>query len=163
MVHTQNRGYWAILLSFYVAYLLALVPLPQWALPYRPEWVPMVLIYWIIVLPSRVGIGSAWCAGLLLDILEGTVLGLNALLMVVIAYFALSLHLRLRLFSNLQQSGLIFLLLVASLLLGRWLAAINGLTAPVGWLYLMAALSSALIWPIIYWLLHWLRRAAGIH
>ena len=159
----KNRGYWAILLSFYLAYLLALVPLPQWAQPYRPEWVPMVLIYWTMVLPYRVGLGSAWLAGLLLDLLEGSVLGLNALLMTFIAYCTLTLHLRLRMFSGLLQSGLVLGLLAATLILGRWLADLSGLSPLRGWAYLLPALSSALLWPPLFWLLHWLRRKAGVH
>ena len=52
---------------------------------YRPEWVPMVLIYWVMALPYRIGIGSAWIVGLVLDILEGSILGLNAMALVIIA------------------------------------------------------------------------------
>ena len=35
------------------------------------QWVPMVLMYWVMALPYRVGIGSAWMAGIVLDVLEG--------------------------------------------------------------------------------------------
>ena len=47
----QNRahGIWIIFLSFFLAYLLAIVPFPQWAMNYRPEWVPLVLIYWVML------------------------------------------------------------------------------------------------------------------
>ena len=63
----------------------------------------MVLMYWVMALPYRVGIGSAWVAGIVLDVLEGSVLGLNALGLVVIAYITLSLHQRLRMFSSLRK------------------------------------------------------------
>jgi rod shape-determining protein MreD len=67
----KSHAIWVIFLSFFIAYLLAIVPFPEWAMNYRPEWVPMVLIYWVMALPYRIGIGSAWSAGLILDILEG--------------------------------------------------------------------------------------------
>ena len=101
----RPHSIWVIFLSFFIAYLLAIVPFPEWAMNYRPEWVPMVLIYWAMALPYRFGIGSAWAAGLVLDVLEGSTLGVNALALVVVAYVALSLHLRMRMFSSLQQSG----------------------------------------------------------
>jgi rod shape-determining protein MreD len=82
---SRTQGIWVIVLTFFIAYLLAIVPVPEWAMSYRPEWVPLVLIYWVMALPYRVGIGSAWIAGLVLDILEGSILGLNALALVIIA------------------------------------------------------------------------------
>jgi rod shape-determining protein MreD len=108
----RAQGLWVILLTFFIAYLLAIVPFPEWAMSYRPEWVPLVLIYWVMALPYRIGIGSAWAAGLILDILEGSILGLNALALVILAYITLSLHKRLRMFSTFQQSGLIIALVV---------------------------------------------------
>ena len=95
-IKEKSNGVWVIVLSFFLAYLLAIVPFPEWAMNYRPEWVPMVLIYWVMALPYRVGIGSAWCAGLILDILKGSVLGLNAIGLVIVAYVTSSIHLRFR-------------------------------------------------------------------
>ena len=72
---------------------------------------------WVMALPYRVGIGSAWCAGLILDILEGSVLGLNAIGLVIVAYVTSSIHLRFRMFSSIQQSGLVLVLLGINLFL----------------------------------------------
>ena len=159
---TKGRGYWTIPVSFYIAYLLALVPLPDWAMFYRPEWVLMVLIYWLTSLPHRVGIGTAWVAGLGLDLLESAALGFNALIMAVIAYLAIKLHARRRLFSTLQQSLLVLLLTICSLLLSRWLGTLmNGQTAPGGLMFLVPAFTSAIVCPPLFWLLHWLRHVSG--
>ena len=81
----KPHSIWVIFLSFFLAYLLAIVPFPEWAMNYRPEWVPIVLIYWTMALPYRIGIGSACAAGLVLDVLEGSTLGVNALALVVVA------------------------------------------------------------------------------
>jgi rod shape-determining protein MreD len=161
----QKRAHaiWVIFFSFFVAYLLAIVPFPEWAMNYRPEWVPMVLIYWVMALPYRLGIGSAWCAGLLLDILEVSTLGLNAISLVILAYVTLSLHQRMRMFTSLQQSGLIFVLVGLNLMLCHWLQIVTGQTINVSLLFLMAALTSAIIWPSLFQLLRQIRRSFDVH
>ena len=146
------------MLSFFLAYLLAIVPFPEWAMNYRPEWVPMVLIYWVMALPYRVGIGSAWCAGLILDILEGSVLGLNAIGLVIVAYVTSSIHLRFRMFSSIQQSGLVLVLLGINLFLSHWLKVITGYTAASDMMFIMGALTSAVLWPSLFQLLRQIRR-----
>ena len=158
-MQNQAHAIWVIFLSFFIAYLLAIVPFPDWAMNYRPEWVPMVLIYWVMALPYRIGIGSAWVVGLLMDILEGSILGLNALSLVVLAYITLSLHLRLRMFSSLQQSGLVLALVGLNLMMCHWLQIVTGQTVASNLLFLMAALTSAVIWPSLFHLLRQTRRS----
>jgi rod shape-determining protein MreD len=158
----RSHSLWIIFLSLFIAYLLAIVPMPEWAMSYRPEWVALVLIYWTMALPYRVGIGSAWVAGLLMDILEGSVLGINALVLAILAYIVLSLHKRLRMFSPLQQSGLVFALIGLALMVGHWLQLVTGQTVSSNLMFLMGALSSALLWPFIFQLLRQLRRSFGV-
>ena len=157
-IKEKSNGVWVIVLSFFLAYLLAIVPFPEWAMNYRPEWVPMVLIYWVMALPYRVGIGSAWCAGLILDILEGSVLGLNAIGLVIVAYVTSSIHLRFRMFSSIQQSGLVLVLLGINLFLSHWLKVITGYTAASDMMFIMGALTSAVLWPSLFQLLRQIRR-----
>lgn len=158
----KANGIWVILLSFLVAYLLAIVPFPEWAMHYRPQWVAMVLIYWIMALPYRIGIGTAWCAGLFMDILEGSLLGLNALSFVIIAYATLSLHQRLRLFSALQQSGIVLALVGLSMVLTYWVKVATDQTDAGSMLFLLGALSSAFVWPWLFVFLRQLRRAFDV-
>jgi len=161
----QDRPHsiWVIFLSFFIAYLLAIVPLPEWAMSYRPEWVPMVLIYWAMALPYRVGIGSAWAVGLVLDVLEGSTLGLNALALVVVAYVALSLHQRMRMFSVLQQSGLVLALVGLNLMVCNWLQIVTGQSVSSNLMFLTAALTSAVTWPSLFQLLRQIRRSFDVH
>jgi rod shape-determining protein MreD len=158
----RAQGIWVILLTFFIAYLLAIVPFPEWAMSYRPEWVPLVLIYWVMALPYRVGIGTAWVAGLMLDILEGSILGLNALALVALAYITLSLHKRLRMFSTFQQSGLVSTLVGLNLMICHWLQLATGQTVSSNLLFLTAALTSGLMWPIIFQILRQLRRSFSV-
>ena len=157
-IKEKSNGVWVIVLSFFLAYLLAIVPFPEWAMNYRPEWVPMVLIYWVMALPYRIGIGSAWCAGLILDILKGSVLGLNAIGLVIVAYVTSSIHLRFRMFSSIQQSGLVLVLLGINLFLSHWLEVITGYTSVSDMMFIMSALTSAVLWPSLFQLLRQIRR-----
>lgn len=61
----RHHGGWVILLSFIIALLLTTIPLPGLLADWRPAWVAMMLIYWCIVLPERVGVGIAWLLGLI--------------------------------------------------------------------------------------------------
>ena len=92
-----------VIVSLLLAAVLAVVPVPEWATGVRPAWVPLVLIYWVIAMPHRIGVMTGWSVGLLLDALTGAVLGQNALGLALIAYIAYVLHLRIRVFPVWQQ------------------------------------------------------------
>lgn len=159
----KANAIWVILLSFLVAYLLAIVPFPEWAIHYRPQWVMLVLIYWVMALPYRVGIGSAWMAGIFTDILEGSMLGIHAFTFAILAYITLSLHQRVRLFSSWQQSGIILALVGLVMTATYWIKVITGQTAQEDMLFLLGALSSAFVWPWLFLLLRQLRRGFDVH
>lgn len=161
-METRAQGQWVILLSFFIAYLLAIVPFPEWALNYRPQWVLIVLIYWIMALPYRVGIGFAWVAGLMLDILEGSLLGLHALAFAITAYVTLSLHQRLRMFSAIQQSGLVLALTGLYMMMVYWIKIATNQTVSSSLLFLLGAVSSAFLWPWIFVFLRQLRLSFGV-
>ena len=162
-IQQKSNAIWAIFLTFFLAYFLAIVPFPDWAMVYRPEWVPMVLIYWVMALPYRVGIGWAWLAGIVLDILEGSTLGLNALALVIIAYVTLSLHLRLRMFSTFQQAGIVSVLIGINLIVSHWLQLLTGQTVLNNIMFLIATLTSAVIWPSLFQILRQIRRSFDVH
>lgn len=151
------RGGWIILLTFAVALWLSVIPLPEWAQWGRPAWVAMTLIYWVLALPHRVGVGAGWLAGLCLDILEWSPLGQNAFALAVVAYLVLVLHERLRMFSGIQQAAVIFVLLGVSELLSHWLKTLLGVANP-NVMFLMPAFVSALLWPWLSASLRFIRR-----
>ncbi len=157
MVLHRAQGRWVIALSLLLAILLSIIPVPAWAQWGRPEWVAMVLIYWVIALPERVGVGVAWCTGLLLDIVEGTPLGQNALALAVMAYLALILYQRLRMYVPLQQAMVVFVLVGLNQLLCHWVQTLSGTPSP-NLLFLLPAMVSALLWPAVSLLLQFLRR-----
>jgi len=65
---TNRRRIWVIPATFLASYVLISFPVgPQWR-GYVPDWVTLVLIYWCMAAPQRVGVGAAWLVGLGLDL-----------------------------------------------------------------------------------------------
>ena len=165
MADNRTGGLVVIWITIVVGMVLAVVPMPQFVpleLGFlRPDWVAMVLVYWIIALPHRVSIPTAWLAGLAMDVLLGSLLGQHALSYVVIAYIAASLYQRLRMFSVWQQATILFALLGLNQLIGFWIESIAGLADWSMW-YLLPALSGAFLWPWIFLMLRSIRRRVGV-
>lgn len=154
-VHHSGGG--VIALTFIVAMMLTMVPLPDWALYFRPEWVTMVLIYWCMALPDRVGVGIGWVAGLFLDVIHGAVLGQYALALSIIAYVTLNLHQRLRIYPLAQQALIILLLLLLEQLLVIWVKGYLD-QSPDSLRYWIPSFISMLLWPWLFLILRDIRR-----
>ena len=121
----------------------------------------MVLVYWIIALPHRIGIITAWFVGIAMDVLLGSLIGQHALAYVVIAYIAANLYQRLRMFSVWQQAAVLFAILGLNSLINFWIESIAGVNAWSLW-YLLPAISGALLWPWVFLMLRYLRRRFGV-
>ena len=158
----RHRGYWVILLTLVAALGLAIFPLPSWARPYRPDWVLLVLLYWCMALPTRVGVGTAWTLGLLLDVLKGTLLGQHGLGLAVVAFLMLKLHQRIRVYPLWQQALSIGMLLTLNQLFMLWVNGILGRPG-IDWSYWIPSLIGMILWPWIFILLRDLRRRFRVH
>ena len=146
-----------ILATLLIAMALAILPMPAWAIWFRPAWVLMVLIYWGMSVPHRVSVGVAWFTGLVVDLMSGTVLGEHALAYTVVIYLVGRLHMRLRLYPLTQQALTVFMLVLLYQLIIFIIQGFVG-EAPSHYLYWMAALSSMLLWPWLYIILRDYRR-----
>jgi rod shape-determining protein MreD len=153
----EENGYGVILLTFVFAYVMAVLPLPQWLLWGRPEWLALTLIYWTIALPHRVGMFTALVLGVGLDVLEGAVLGQNAFALMIVSLLSLILYQRLRVYSLWQQAGVVFILIGINQLICQWVQNLEGAGA-VSLFFLLPAVSSALLWPVVLHVLRGLRR-----
>lgn len=151
----SGRG--IIVVTLVIALWLSVIPMPDWARWARPEWVAMVLIYWVIALPHRVGIGAAFFTGLALDLVEGEPLGQNAFALGVVAYLALILYQRMRMYTAWQQAGIVFVLIGLNQLLCHWVQTLITKVVPT-MLFLLPTLVSALLWPTVMPLLRKMRR-----
>ncbi|HEY0721350.1 MAG TPA: rod shape-determining protein MreD [Gammaproteobacteria bacterium] len=153
----RHHAGWVIVVSFIVALMLTMMPLPEWARFVRPQWVTMVLIYWCMALPGRVSVGWGWALGLLLDVAHGSVLGQHALSLSLIAYAVTLLYQRLRLYPLSQQAIIVALLIFLQLLITLWVKGATG-AAPDDLGFWLTALTSALLWPWSFMVLRDLRR-----
>ena len=151
-------GYWVILLSLLVAATLALVPLDRALAWWRPEWLLLVLVYWAIALPHRVGLATALAAGLVLDVMDGAPIGQHMLSLGLVVTVARLMYQRMRVFTLAQQAGVVFILVGIHQLIGQWLLNAQGIRSP-GFAFLYCALSSALLWPPVMLTLRSLRRS----
>ncbi len=159
--NNPRSGPLVITVTFVVAFILSVLPVPGWAQPFRPDWVALVLVYWCIAAPAWVGVGAGWLSGLVLDVLYGSLLGSHAFSKGVIAYVAHRLHLQLRVFPRWQQSVAILVLVALDQLLVLWVRSLAG-AAPVEWSYWTSSVVSMLIWPWLFVILRDLRQRARI-
>jgi rod shape-determining protein MreD len=150
MVMARQHGSWVIVLSFVLAALLSVLPLPPWLESFRPAWPVMFVIYWVMALPHRVGMLTAWIVGFFLDVLEGALLGLNAVALATVAYLTLSLYQRLRMFTPIQQSGTVMVIAGIYQLLTFWVLTASNQATPPDLMFLASAISSALFWPFVF-------------
>lgn len=156
ITHASGRNY-IIYLTLLMGYFLTLIPLPEWAQTFRPQWVALILIYWCMALPERVGVGLGFIFGLLLDVLTGTLLGQHALGLSVVAFVTIKLHLRVRVMPLRQQVFTIFIILLVERLLALWSTGAAGYPTPSLW-YWVTPVIGMLLWPWIYILLRDTRR-----
>ena len=153
----RHHGGWVIMMSVILSFMLAVMPLPLWATIWRPEWALMVLSYWCIAIPQRVGVATGWFVGLIHDVLSDTLLGQHALSFCLISYINVKFHRRLRLFPIWQQAVGIGGLIAISGLLNAWIRSMVG-HAQLSWSLFYPAVTSMLLWPWIFIILRDMRR-----
>ncbi|HEY5679741.1 MAG TPA: rod shape-determining protein MreD [Pseudomonadales bacterium] len=159
------QGGWLILASLVVALVLSIFHLPetwpQWLGWLRPAWVPLFVFFWVMALPHRLGLVSAWIFGIFVDVLFGDPIGLNGAVLAGITYIGWRFYERLRMYSVVQQCGVVFLLILGGDLV-RML--VHDLSADRGWSWavLVPALTSMLVWPFVSLFLQRLRLQFGV-
>ena len=150
------RGGWVVLLSVLFAMLLAVAHLPEswpdWLGWLRPNWILLVLFFWVMELPERIGLVAAWVVGLLTDALVGEPLGLNGMLFAGFTYVTWRFFERLRMYSGVQQCGVLFLLVLSAEVIRGLVIGLDS-NRELQWSVLVMALVSTFIWPLIYLLL----------
>lgn len=134
---------WFIIFSLLAALLLNLLPTSHW--PGIPDWVALVLCFWSIREPRRVGMGWAFLLGLAMDVADGAVLGQHCLAYVLLAYFAAAQSRRILWFPLAQQALQVLPLLLASQFVQLAMRMLVGADFP-GWGYLLGPLIATLLW-----------------
>ena len=130
------------------ALLMSILPLPDILQPWRPEWLTLVLLFWVMHAPNWVGLWFGLILGLLLDILLASPFGMHASALIVVVYVARMTQRWSGVFSVRQTTALVFLLI----LLGRFVTyaelSLLGET-PADLSFFLPAVASALIWPTV--------------
>lgn len=118
------------LLGLLIALMLTVMPMPAAVAPFKPDWVAGLLLFWSVVAPRRFGLLSAFAMGLVLDVLTGSLLGQNALALILIIYLSQRFHLRIRAFPVVQLAGTVVLLLGLYQFVLFWVDGIAGRIVP---------------------------------
>lgn len=147
--------------SLVVALLLTMAP--NMAGLGRAAWLPdvlaIVLAFWGVHQPRRVGVGAAFVFGMAMDVHQGALLGQHALAYTALSYLAITVHRRLLWFTVPLQALQILPLFVGAHAIALVVRLLGGGLAP-GWPILLAPLLEALLWPIATGLLLWPQRRA---
>lgn len=149
---SRARNPWLLPVTIVAALLLGLLPLPGWLQPFRPYWLALAIIYWLIEAPDRVGIGFAFLLGVVADLVFGSLLGEQALRLTVMAFIVQRFRAQLRFFPMAQQALAIGGLLLNDRVVGAvvHLALGEPLLPPAFW---WAPLTGMLLWAPLFVLL----------
>jgi rod shape-determining protein MreD len=151
--------YLVIYLSLLVALVLMIMPLPDWAQIYRPNWMALVMIYWSMALPKRVGLWFAFLCGIILDTSLGTLLGQHTLALVLIIAINMNFYQRIRVLALAQQAIYVFVLLLLNQVVVAWVEGFLGRSTPL-LAFFGAPFIGMLIWPWVFVVLRDIRRKA---
>jgi rod shape-determining protein MreD len=150
--------YFSVAFSFLLAFSFMIIPVSPSIKWFRPDLVSLVLIYWVSNLPNRVGVLFAFIVGLTFDLLSGMLFGSMGLTLAVIAFLTTNLRLRLRIYRHWQKFMVVMLLIACSQLIRLWIQMIAG-HSPASFLYWFSSLTSAIVWPFVYVILHSYQRS----
>ena len=143
------NSYKIIYISFFLCLVATIFPLTIGLNAFRPEWMLLVIFYWIIALPHRINIGHTLILGIILDLLLGSVLGMNALLFSLLAYIT-SLHFqRFRNFTLFQTTLLVGVFVFFSKITLYWIAS-SMQAIVLHHSYFWPVFTSMLIWPCFF-------------
>jgi rod shape-determining protein MreD len=151
------RLFCVLCISSFFACALSLVELPEWLFYFRPDWLALVVVYWVLALPKHVSIGYGFLNGLFLDLMLVKPLGLNAIGFVLLAFFISRWFSQIRALPIWQQCLLLaFLISICKLLIG--VAALITTEFVFTHYYWFSILGNVVFWPIVYVLLRHIRR-----
>lgn len=165
MIQSRNKSnarlFWAVTLSFFIALVLTVLPLPQWLFYFWPDWMALLVFYWALTVPERVGPWVGFAIGTLMEVLFVRKFGVLGFGMAILAFAVNRSHLQLRALSIWQQMLIVGLFVGFLKLIVGWLyGLISGFTLTTDYWY--SLIGSMLIWPFVFILMHEVRRMARI-
>jgi rod shape-determining protein MreD len=132
--------------SLIVALLVNMVPIGRAA--WTPDLLALVIVFWSVHQPARIGIGAAFVFGLLMDVHQAAMLGQHALSYTTLGFLATMIHRRLLWFPLISQALQVLPLFALSHLIELAIRMIGGGAFP-GWSLLVAPVLEAALWPLV--------------
>jgi len=150
MMNSRRRSsYIVVCISITLAFVLAVVPVPEWLRLLRPNILLLAMIYWLNRFPEGIGVGGAFILGLIYDAVIGSPLGLHALSFSLVSAVLLLLYSRWQMWIAPQQMACVFALLMLDQFVSVWMQDIVRRTELSWWVW-VGALSGALCWPLFH-------------
>ena len=128
---------------------------------FSPDWIFLIIIYWIIAVPNMYGLFVIWLIGIITDVAVGSTLGMNALTYVFLSYVVKKLYKSLRYFTVIQQSIIVLVLMAIKITFLLWVDVMLG-TDIYSTSMFWTIITSAFVWPIIFYSLRYFRRRYNI-
>lgn len=122
--------------------------LPLGRAPWMPDVLALVIVFWSVHQPLRVGIGAAFIFGLAMDVHQSALLGQHALAYTVLSFFAITIHRRLLWFTVPSQALQVLPLFVAARFI-EWLVRLAAGDSFPGFSLLLSPVFEALLWPVV--------------
>ncbi len=132
--------------SLLLALLVNMLPLGR--TPWMPDLLALVLVFWSVHQPLRVGIGSAFFFGIAMDVHQAALLGQHALAYTALSFFAITIHRRLLWFSVPSQAVQVLPLFAAAHAIELAIRMLAGGIFP-GFSVLLAPVIECLLWPVV--------------
>lgn len=144
-----------------VALIVDIVRLPEFVAAFRPDFLALLLTFFAVYDPRRIGIVWAWCCGLLVDLLMGAPLGQNALCIALQIYLIMTQFKRFGQFAKWQQMIVILIINMLGHVLGYWISHIAGNVNYNDNLF-YPSIITALLWPVVFYAVIFLCKAMNI-
>ena len=131
--------------SLVVALLVNMVPIGRAV--WMPDLLALVIVFWGVHQPARVGVGAAFVFGLCMDVHQASMLGQHALAYTTLGFFAITIHRRLLWYPVASQALQVLPLFALSQLIEVITRMVGGGVFP-GWTVLVSPAIEAALWPL---------------
>lgn len=137
-----------IFLSFSLVVLFEFLPLPSSSILWLPDFIGLLILYWVINQPRRVNIGVAFLFGIIADIATSSMFGQHALAYSITSYLALIRQRQLVMFNLGQQT----LVVLGLLFTNQFIMVLVRMAVGdkfIGLIYFFPPILGALLWPLL--------------